>query len=79
MAKYDRLSGWLAAQPGDYVECSFSALHDLVGGLPRSARSHRPWWGNDRRHVQAQAWLAAGFHVAEVNIAAERVAFRRGI
>jgi hypothetical protein len=78
VAKYDGLCDWLAAQRGDYVESSFAQIHDLVRGLPRSARSYPDWWGNDRRHVQAQAWLAAGFHVEKVNIAAEKVAFRRG-
>lgn len=80
MAKYDPLTAWLAKQPTHvvHVECSFHALDDLVGGLPRSARTHRPWWGNDRTHPQAGAWMDAGFHVAEVNVSAGQVAFRRG-
>ncbi len=78
VGKYDRFSDWLAEHQTGSVECSFLALDDLAGGLPRSARSHRAWWANDRRHVQAQAWLDAGFHVENVNLSAGRVVFLRG-
>lgn len=78
MGKYDGLSRWLAGREADYIECSFEAIHGLAGGLPRSARSNRAWWTNDRSHAQARAWLEAGFHVEKVNLAAEQVAFRRG-
>jgi hypothetical protein len=78
MAKYDRLSEWLAEQHGAYIECTFAGLYELVGSLPPSARAHRAWWANDRSHVQARAWLDAGFHVEKVNITAEQVSFRRG-
>ena len=78
MAKYDPLSDWLIRQTSSSVDCSFSELHELVGGLPPSARAHAAWWGNDGHHVQVRAWLDAGFHVAQVNVSAERVSFKRG-
>lgn len=42
---------------------SFSEIDALVGGLPESAYRWRPWWANDRSHVQARAWLEAGLKV----------------
>jgi hypothetical protein len=56
MAKYDPLRIWLATAPHP-ATISFDDLGRLVGGLPRSASKHRPWWGNDRAHVAAVAWL----------------------
>ena len=56
MRKYDPLAQFLqtAARP---CSLTFAQIDSLVGGLPASARAHREWWGNDRYHVQARAWL----------------------
>jgi hypothetical protein len=76
MAKYDPLKEWLLSQ-NDSVSCPFSRIEELVGPLPASARVHRAWWGNNRSHVQARAWLDAGFSVASVKSDVELVIFRR--
>jgi hypothetical protein len=79
MLKYDPLTAHLAAVPEQdaRVEMRFGDVERLVGGLPASARTYRPWWGNSS-HVQARAWRAAGWHVQEVHLAESRVVFRRG-
>lgn len=79
MAKYDPLTAHLAALPPQEarVEMRFGDVERLVGGLPASARTYRPWWGNSS-HVQARAWRAAGWHVQEVHLAEGRVVFARG-
>ncbi|MFN3975382.1 MAG: leucine--tRNA ligase [Dehalococcoidia bacterium] len=38
-----------------------------IGRLPPSSRRYRAWWANDRRHVQARAWLDAGWRVVGVD------------
>ena len=78
MAKYDPLRDHLAAAPAGPVTMSFERIDALVGGLPRSARAYRPWWGNHGgAHVQAVAWLAAGRTVTAVDLATEQVTFSR--
>ncbi len=59
------------------ITLTLDEIGELVGGLPASALAHRAWWANEQvgRHVQARAWLGAGFTVAEV--AADRVVFER--
>ena len=47
---------------------TFAEVGALVGGLPASARIHRAWWGNDRSHVQAKAWLAVNRSVGDVDL-----------
>jgi DNA-binding transcriptional regulator YiaG len=46
--------------------------------FPATARTHRAWWSNRRTGAaQADAWMEAGYHVAEVDFAGERVTFRK--
>lgn len=59
------------------AEFDFDDVAQLVGWLPPSAYEHRPWWGNGN-HVQAQAWLNAGWHVDQVDLERQRVRFTRG-
>jgi hypothetical protein len=81
MPKYDALSERLARTPGESVTLSFTELDELVKGLPGSARQHAAWWANEtgpsQRHVQARAWLGAGWQVDHVDFNDHRVIFRR--
>src|SRR5438874_2484220 len=77
MGKYDRLTAWLREQTDDVAEVTFDDLENLVGKLPPSATTHRPWWGNNPKHAQAVAWLAAGW-LATPDIAGRTVTFARG-
>ncbi|MCS7206506.1 MAG: leucine--tRNA ligase [Dehalococcoidia bacterium] len=48
-----------------------------VGPLPPSSRHYRQWWANTRSHVQARAWLDAGWRVVAVDGERQRVTFER--
>lgn len=54
---------------------AFDEIANLVGGLPPSAFRHRPWWANDARHVQAAAWMAAGWRTEAVDLDRRQVTF----
>jgi 5-methylcytosine-specific restriction protein B len=78
MAKYDGLTLRLAGETTDRVTLSFGELDSLVGGLPPSAREHRPWWGNARNSAgQAKSWLDAGWLVDGVDLLGAKVTFVR--
>ena len=79
MAKYDPLKEFLQRQSGPTITMSFADVGELVGGLPNSAFRHQAWWANERGggHVQARAWLAAGWKVDSVNQSHRTVTFRR--
>lgn len=69
--KYDPLRSELDSAPADEaVSFTFSELEALVGGLPRSARVHRSWWGNTFSHNRphALAWMELGRRVTEVRL-----------
>ena len=77
MAKYSALGEHLATIGGMAVTMDFAEVDSVVGGLPASARRHRPWWGNSRRQPQSKAWLRAGWRVDAVNLTSELVRFVR--
>ena len=66
---------------GRDLRMTFAHLEGVIGAsLPASARRYREWWGNERertdgRHVQARAWMAAGWEVRTVDFANEEVVF----
>ncbi|HET9974414.1 MAG TPA: hypothetical protein VFQ68_39710 [Streptosporangiaceae bacterium] len=85
MAKYDPVFRFLRDSGLESLDLAMDDLADMVdGGLPPSAYDpgRRMWWSNsdDPRHVQAAAWLAAGYAVAPggVDYALRRVRFTRG-
>lgn len=80
MAKYGPLRDYLNSRPPDMdeVRLTFDEIGEMVGGLPKSAWKHRPWWGNHApTHTHAQAWLEAGWKVDTVNQSEEWVVFGR--
>jgi hypothetical protein len=58
----------------------FEDIERIIGAkLPASARRHPAWWSNSASgHVNAQAWLGAGFKAEQVDLAEAQVVFRRG-
>lgn len=78
MGKYEALRQELA-RSGPVVKMSFTEVADLVGGLPPSAFRYPAWWSNEigGRHVQAHAWMGAGFRVDDLDLLGRRVRFTR--
>lgn len=70
---HDHLANYEA---GDELTLTFSEIEHLVGRLPLEARRRRQWWANGA-DVQAQAWQAAGWRTALVDMATEQVLFTR--
>ncbi len=81
MSKYLPLSNWLSNQAAfkPTVHCVFDEIENLIGStLPSTARKNAAWWSNNaNRHVQANAWLNAGFKTDSVDLEKESVTFIR--
>jgi hypothetical protein len=77
--KYEPLSLWLKQATGDRVRVSFREIESILGfRLPDSARALSQWWVNTRgSHVQAAAWMDAGWRACQVDLASENVSFER--
>jgi len=63
------------------VPLSFAEIEQIIDArLPPSAHNHREWWSNHAgSHVQARAWLEAGWEVENVDQEARTVRFRRKV
>ena len=79
MAKYAPLKRYLLSCSGPETTMSFSEIEAVIGAvLPPSARKHQAWWANHGiGHVNAQAWLDAGWETCRVDLASGRVVFVR--
>ncbi len=66
-------------RPEGHAQLSFAEIERIIGDkLPPSARVHREWWSNHTgSHVQARAWLEAGWEVDSVDREAQTVCFQR--
>jgi len=79
-SRYAPLAIWLQSQPSsrDRARLTFEDIEGIIGEvLPPSAHQHRAWWANDTSHVHAKQWLDAGWRVAQVSAAEQRVVFAR--
>ena len=79
MSKYDVLASYLKSRAAQTVQMTFAEVEKVLGfKLPASAFEYPAWWSNESMgHVQARAWMRAGFETEAVDIAAKRVVFRR--
>lgn len=77
--KYEPLKVFLKSRREARVRMSFADVAKAARTpLPQSAYRYAAWWANDSTsHVQARAWLEAGFKTAEVDMEAQRVEFVR--
>jgi len=77
--KYTALKSYLALQRQPRIRLSFGEVSKRAGiSLPASAYQHPAWWANDAKsHVQAKAWLEAGYRTENVDLAAQSVEFVR--
>lgn len=77
--KYYPLYEFLRQSGQDEVLLSFAQVEDLLGRpLPATARTQRGWWSNrSTAMAQSMAWMDAGYHVAQVDLGAEQVIFRK--
>ena len=82
MAKYDPLYDFLVNMHTsvENFTLTFQQIDRILATkLPTSAYSHRAWWANEVEgsHVEAQAWMEAGWKVEAVNQEDNWVRFRR--
>ena len=80
--KYTPLEHYLAGLPSDKrdVTLSFEHIERIINDkLPASATKHRAWWSNERNgmHVNAHAWMDAGWKLDTVNFSQKWARFLR--
>jgi len=78
MGKYSPLRSYLMSQADERVPMSFGDIEKLLGEKLPASKQYPAWWSNNpSNNPMTKEWLAAGFHTESVNIAAEKLVFRR--
>jgi hypothetical protein len=82
--KYTPLEKYLAGLPLTQreVTLSFEQIERILGKtLPSSAYNHQAWWANEvaGSHVEAHAWLSAGWKVESLDLARKQVRLIRNL
>lgn len=78
MAKYDPLNAYLKWQQRDSIPMTFAEIETVLGTKLPPSKLNRAWWSNNPDNsVMTKAWLDAGFKTESVDIAAEKLVFRR--
>jgi hypothetical protein len=80
--KYYPIEKFLRGLPAsqEQVTLSFERIEQVLNDqLPPSAHEHRAWWGNQKKgtHVEAIAWMDAGWMVDTVDLREKWVRFVR--
>ena len=78
MGKYDPLTRYLKGAASSEIRISFSELERIVGEPLPASKKYPGWWNNNPSNsVMTKAWLAAGFRTEQVDVAGQKVTFRR--
>ena len=79
MSKYQTLNRFFMAQTTALLPMTFDEVQREAGfTLPASAGLHQAWWANDHTgHVQARAWLDAGYETEQIDMDARKLVFKR--
>jgi hypothetical protein len=79
MSKYAPLKQWLLGLENAVVSkpVTFEEVCHIVRSLPESAYALPQWWENNRGHVQARAWMDAGWRTENVDLKGRQLVFRR--
>ena len=78
MGKYEPLHKYLKKQASETVPMTFADIERILGGKLPPSKLHRAWWSNNpNNNVMTKEWLGAGFETEDVDIAGQKLVFRR--
>lgn len=70
MSKYLELENYLKNLKVNEISLTFQEIEKIIGEkLPLSANKYSQWWENDKKHVQAKAWLNVGYKTVNSSVA----------
>jgi hypothetical protein len=78
MSKYEPLRRYLEKARTTEVPMTFAQIEGVLGFALPNSRNIRAWWSNNPdNNVMTEEWLAAGYRTERVDIAGQRLVFRR--
>ena len=78
MSKYAPLGEFLAGQSKDRIPMTFSQIEEVIRVPLPASKQYPAWWSNNpSNNPMTREWLDAGFETESVNIAGQKLVFRR--
>src|SRR5215471_7502611 len=78
MSKYDALGTFLNKQATTCVPMTFREIEKVTGAKLPNSKRYPAWWSNNTwNNVMTKVWLDAGYRTEQVDVAHERLVFRR--
>lgn len=78
MSKYDALGSFLRRQGGELVAMTFREIERVTGAKLPNSKQYPAWWSNNTwNNVMTKVWLEAGYRTEQVDIAGQKLVFRR--
>ena len=78
MGKYEPLHNFLEGCKTEEVPLTFSEIEGILGAELPPSKAYPAWWSNNpSNNVMTRAWLAAGYRTERVDVAGEKLVFRR--
>lgn len=78
MGKYSPLKEFLVSQSQDRVPMTFKQIEKVLDLQLPASKQYPAWWSNNpSNNPMTREWLEAGFETEAVNIAGEKLVFRR--
>jgi hypothetical protein len=78
MGKYTPLKEYLLKQGKDIVPMTFAEIEAVLNATLPASKRYAAWWSNNEfNNTMTSEWLAAGYQTEAVDIAAERLVFRK--
>jgi len=78
MSKYDPLGSYLSNQKRSHIPMTFNEIEQILGVQLPASKQYPAWWSNNMsNNVMTRQWLDAGYQTESVDIASEKLIFRR--
>jgi hypothetical protein len=78
MGKYEPLGVFLRSQKQARIPMTFAQIERILKAKLPMSKKQRAWWSNNPdNNVMTREWLDAGFETEAVDLAAEKLVFRK--
>jgi hypothetical protein len=78
MSKYDSLGRYLRSQDRAYIPMRFSEIERILNRKLPNSKKYPAWWSNNAsNNVMTNQWLESGYVTESVDIASEKLVFRK--
>lgn len=78
VSKYEPLGVYLKQQVNDFIPMTFTEIEAIIGTKLPESKIYPAWWSNNpSNNTMTSQWLMAGYQTESVDIAGEKLVFKK--